>query len=94
MDIIDKSIELNKRIYVDNQKDFDNLMKLAERKGFLWYSSTKPTKFFYPYAESIHFAIRFKVYPDGDKRIGASSNVKKYSCIRYKENVKEGNILW
>lgn len=90
VDIIDKVRKSGKMVRVDNSNEYMKLMKLAEHKGYKWYSRAEPKDKRYDKVKGLPMLIGFYT-EDGNKYLNFSKNMG-YAHIDYE--YKLGNTKW
>ncbi len=90
VDIIDIANTEGKDIYIDNSKDYMELMKLAERKGYTWFSGSSPESKRYDKTNYLPILICF--HTRGNRKYLKFTNDMNKEYIKYKD--KLGNTKW
>ncbi|MDD6769669.1 hypothetical protein [Inconstantimicrobium porci] len=90
VDIIDIANSEGKDIYIDNSKDYMELMKLAERKGYTWFSGCSPESKRYDKMNDLPILICFRTIKNRKYLKFTNDMNKEY--IKYKD--KLGNTKW
>ena len=90
VDIIDKARKSGKMVRIDNSNEYMKLMKLAEHKGYKWYSRNEPKDKRYDKEIGLPILIGFYT-EDGNKYLNFSKNMK-YAYIYYEYKIN--NTLW
>ncbi|MDD6769666.1 hypothetical protein [Inconstantimicrobium porci] len=90
VDIIDKARKSGKLVRIDNSKDYVKLMKLAEHKGYKWFSGAKPINKRYDKEKGLPILIGFYT-ENGNKYLNFSENMG-YAYIYYEYKIN--NTLW
>ena len=90
VDIIDIANAGGKDIYIDNSEDYMELMKLAKRKGYTWFSGSSPESKRYDKMNDLPILICLRTR-NNRKYLKFTNDMNK-EYIKYKD--KLGNTKW